>query len=263
MRSLLIALLLLLWLILGWLYYQDYNKCCNGMMEEPSTPVISEKSGPILFNWGKSIPILGEGWPRMRDSLALFAKDNSSLEIAGWFCKDALPEENDSTGMLRAIETRKLFPEIPDDRIILLSKGIDCDSTMRTSMFESVSFNLRQRTENIKEIDDRTLIYFPPNSTQKLRDNEVEPYLDDVAERVKKSGETVVLTGHTDDVGPAESNLGLGQKRADVIKNYLKGKGVSSDKIKSTTKGETEPLAENNTAEGRAQNRRTELQIIK
>ncbi|MBP6234781.1 MAG: OmpA family protein [Saprospiraceae bacterium] len=263
MRNFLIALVLLLWLILGWLYYQDYNKCCGNTKQDSSTPVLSEKTGPILFNWGISTPILGDGWPRMRDSLAMFASDSSSLEIAGFYCMDASPEETESTGLNRAMETRKLFPEIPDDRIIILSKSIDCDSSFKSSRFESVSFSLRKRTENIKEIDDRTLIYFPPNSTNKLNSVEVEAYLDDVAERVTKSGETVLLTGHTDAVGPAESNIVLGQKRANIIRDYLLGKGIAADKIRSTSKGEAEPLGENDTASGKAKNRRTELQIIK
>jgi len=263
MRSLLIALVLLLWLILGWLYYQDYNKCCSNTMHESSTPVLSENSGPILFSWGTSLPILGDGWPRMRDSLALFASDSSSLEIAGYFCINGAPDETDSTGFKRAMETRKLFTEIPDDRIIILSKGVDCDSSYRISEFESVVFSRRKRTENIKEIDDRTLIYFPPNSTEKLNSLEVEAYLDDVAIRVIKSGETILLTGHTDNVGPSEPNILLGQKRADIIRDYLVSKGVAGDKIKSTSKGETEPLVENTTVSGKAKNRRTELQIIK
>ncbi len=263
MRSLLIALLLLLWLILGWLYYQDYNKCCGSTKEVSSTPVMSEKTGQILFNWGKSTPILGDGWPRMRDSLALFASDSSSLEIAGYYCKEGSPEETEDTGLNRAMEIKKLFPEIPDDRIITISKSVQCDSSFKSSKFESVSFNLRKRTENIKEIDDRTLIYFPPNSTNKLNSKEVETYLNNVAERLKKSGETVLLTGYTDAAGPAESNIILGQKRANIIRDYLLGKGIPGDKIKSTSKGEVEPLAENDTASGKAKNRRTELQIIK
>ena len=86
MRSFLIALLALLWLILGWLYYQDYNKCCGGKKEVSVVPAVVEKTGPILFNWGNGVPILGNGWPNMRDSLALFASDTTSLEIISYYC---------------------------------------------------------------------------------------------------------------------------------------------------------------------------------
>jgi outer membrane protein OmpA-like peptidoglycan-associated protein len=225
--------------------------------------ISEKKSGPILFNWGNGVPVLGEGWSQLRDSLALFASDTTSLEIIGYYCLNSEPDESENVGMIRAKETRKLFSNIADERIILLSKGITCDSSNRSQLFESVAFNVRKRTENIKEIDDRTLIYFPSNSTKKLNSAEVEAYLKDVADRVKKTGETINLTGHTDAVGPADTNLRLGKQRADIVKNFLLGLGVDAAKINSSSKGETEPIGDNNTAEGRANNRRTELLIIK
>ncbi|MFZ1581419.1 MAG: OmpA family protein, partial [Saprospiraceae bacterium] len=121
----------------------------------------------------------------------------------------------------------------------------------------------RIRTANIKETADGTLIYFPFNSTQKLNNAEVESYLNDVAERVNKSGESISLTGHTDDVGSDASNILLGRKRADIVKSYLVAQGVSVSKINVDSKGESMPVAENTTDEGRAKNRRTELKIIK
>ncbi|MBK9734766.1 MAG: hypothetical protein IPO92_07300 [Saprospiraceae bacterium] len=77
---------------------------------------------------GNSTPILGEGWPMMRDSIAALATGSNKLEITGWFCEDSAPAETDSTGLKRAAETRKLFPEVTDDKIIILSKAVLCDS---------------------------------------------------------------------------------------------------------------------------------------
>ena len=91
----------------------------------------------------------------------------------------------------------------------------------------------------------------------------MEAYLDDVAERVKKTGERIRLTGHTDNVDSESFNQGLGLRRENIVKQYLIGKGVNASKIITETKGETQPVATNDTEEGRAQNRRTELQIIK
>ena len=72
---------------------------------------------------------------------------------------------------------------------------------------------------------------------------------------------TVHLTGHTDAIGPADSNYRLGLRRAQVIKQYLTSKGVPESQLKVTSKGETDPADTNNTASGRANNRRTELVI--
>jgi len=263
MRNFLIALILILMCILGWLYYSDAKKCCPTDDNATIVPIKEVKSGPLLFRWGSSAPITGVGWPRMRDSLAMFATDSSSLEIVGRYCLNALPEENENLGLQRASELRKLFTSIPDEHIILISKGIDCSSVDKEGPFEPYAFNVKKRTENIKEIDDKTLIYFPSNSTRKLNSAEVEAYLSDVAERVKKTGESIVLIGHSDSVGPADANEILAQERADIIRDYLISKGVETAKIKSSSKGEAEPIDDNNTNTGRANNRRTELQIIK
>jgi outer membrane protein OmpA-like peptidoglycan-associated protein len=263
MRSFLIALLSILWLILGWIYCRDYHRCCSGEKTLPGISTNAENAGPILFSWGSNLPVLGTGWPRMRDSLALLATDSTSLEIAGWYCQNASPEETESTGLARAEKVRVLIPDIPDERIILVTRMVTCDSSYRNSAFESVSFARRIRTQHIKEIDNTTIIYFPPNSTQKLNNKEVEAYLDNVVARVTKSGERVQLTGHTDDDGPVDENLILGQKRADTVKTYLIKKGVPEKNVISTSKGESMPIADNGTPEGRAKNRRTELQIIK
>ena len=71
------------------------------------------------------------------------------------------------------------------------------------------------------------------------------------------------LTGHTDNIGSDASNKVLGQRRADIIKNYLIQKGVDASKIQTSSQGESAPVATNDTENGRAQNRRVELQIIK
>ncbi|MCL4132820.1 UNVERIFIED_CONTAM: hypothetical protein GTU68_002768 [Idotea baltica] len=118
-------------------------------------------------------------------------------------------------------------------------------------------------TQKIKEIQDRTLIYFPYNSTNKLNDAEVEKYLDALAIKIIKSNNRVRLTGHTDNKGTPEYNLELGQNRAEVIKSYLLSKGVQHENLVTLSKGEVQPISENETEQGRAQNRRTELEIIK
>lgn len=66
----------------------------------------------------------------------------------------------------------------------------------------------------------------------------------------------VALGGHTDSVGSAEYNQALSQKRADAVKRALIVRGVQNDRITATGFGESRPIADNMTAEGREQNRR-------
>ena len=72
---------------------------------------------------------------------------------------------------------------------------------------------------------------------------------------------TVVIEGHTDSVGTADSNLGLSQRRADSVKSYLVGQGVESTRLTATGMGEGSPSASNDSVTGRQQNRRVEVII--
>jgi OOP family OmpA-OmpF porin len=69
----------------------------------------------------------------------------------------------------------------------------------------------------------------------------------------------VEVGGHTDSQGPTAHNLELSKQRARVVADYLQSKGVAASQLKSEGFGESQPIADNGTAEGRAKNRRTEL----
>lgn len=94
--------------------------------------------------------------------------------------------------------------------------------------------------------------------------------LNDIADKlhVLKSGR-IVVNGYTDDQGIGESlkkqgiktNLDLSTKRADVVANYLRTHGVDAKLISAKGHGDTHPVAPNNTAAGRAQNRRIEIVV--
>lgn len=87
-----------------------------------------------------------------------------------------------------------------------------------------------------------------------------EAILDGVSEKLMTNDQLRIrLEGHTDSVGPAAYNKGLSQRRADSVKSYLVNKGFSADNITTIGYGEEQPVASNDTAEGRAQNRRVEL----
>lgn len=70
------------------------------------------------------------------------------------------------------------------------------------------------------------------------------------------------ILGHTDNVGSDESNKKLSQLRAESVRNFLITQGISGERVEAVGLGSTCPLASNDTAEGRAKNRRTEFEII-
>ncbi|MGF1475380.1 MAG: OmpA family protein [Geminicoccaceae bacterium] len=81
--------------------------------------------------------------------------------------------------------------------------------------------------------------------------------LDRVAQLIRESGSAaIIVQGHTDSVGPEIYNQGLSERRAQTVANHLMASGVSRDTIAVEGAGETQPVASNDTAEGRAQNRR-------
>ena len=74
----------------------------------------------------------------------------------------------------------------------------------------------------------------------------------------------VTIVGHTDSKGTEAYNMGLGQRRADSVKAKLLEFGLVSDRILGTeSRGESEPVATNDTEEGRAQNRRIEFHLMR
>ena len=86
--------------------------------------------------------------------------------------------------------------------------------------------------------------------------------LDNVAYILKKnSNTTCLIEGHTDSRGQKSYNFDLSNKRANTVKNYLEGKGISSSRLQVTGLGDTKPVATNETAKGRKANRRVELSI--
>jgi OOP family OmpA-OmpF porin len=75
----------------------------------------------------------------------------------------------------------------------------------------------------------------------------------------KNPGIKVEIQGFTDNIGSDEYNLGLSQRRAEAVEKYLEGKGVDPDAVSAKGYGSANPIASNDTKEGRAQNRRVEF----
>ncbi|MFY0673687.1 MAG: OmpA family protein [Bacteroidia bacterium] len=86
--------------------------------------------------------------------------------------------------------------------------------------------------------------------------------LNEVVEVMKlKKKMNIEVAGHTDDVGSDASNMTLSQARADAVRNYLISKGIEANRIIAVGYGETQPVADNSSDEGKKQNRRTEVRI--
>lgn len=74
--------------------------------------------------------------------------------------------------------------------------------------------------------------------------------------------EVVIATGHTDSVGSEAYNQKLGERRAQAVRAYLITKGVDKRRVYVESRGESQPVADNKTAAGRAKNRRVEIEVV-
>ena len=87
--------------------------------------------------------------------------------------------------------------------------------------------------------------------------------LDDLTGKIKGINlEVIIAVGHTDSVGTDAYNQKLSVKRSEAVKAYLVSKGIEKNRVYTEGKGEKQPVADNKTAEGRAKNRRVEIEVV-
>lgn len=133
------------------------------------------------------------------------------------------------------------------------------------------------KSRDFSEINNKSLKLIPIEEGQIVRLNNIFfatgkstlnsqsfPELDRIALTMQENKTMFVeLGGHTDNVGADDFNMKLSQDRADSVQEYLIGKGVEPDRVKSKGYGETVPVAKNDTPEGQQKNRRVEFKILK
>lgn len=130
---------------------------------------------------------------------------------------------------------------------------------------------IRERTagsdvEVIRRGDD-LILSMPSGITFATDSSSIEPQfrptLDKVADVLDRYNQTYVdVYGHTDSTGSDAYNQALSERRADAVASYLASRGVESARLEALGYGETQPVASNDTFEGRAQNRRVEIKVV-
>ena len=87
--------------------------------------------------------------------------------------------------------------------------------------------------------------------------------LDDLISKISGINlEVIIAVGHTDSVGSDTYNQKLSVRRSEAVKAYLVSKGIEKNRVYTEGKGEKQPVADNKTAEGRAKNRRVEIEVV-
>lgn len=223
---------------------------------------------PLGFMWSEIQPDRGPGFDSLMTAVRKGQDSTKILEITGqYFDGEAKPADHETMGLARAAKIRDLyFEDFPEEKISLRSRTMEEGSGNREKYFEAVVFGWvapAAGAEELEELEDRIIIRFPANSTEKEYDPQVDDYLRKLAQRVIRSGEKIEITGHTDNNGKEGNNLILGKNRAEQIRKILLKSGVPEDQVTTASKGESQPVAPNSTATGRQNNRRAEVRLVK
>ncbi len=264
--ALILFLLFILFAWFGWQWYKNTILCCDDTVQkEVKETVIPEvvKYGPLVFDWDSGKPITNDLWPDKKNEIQSADAEGKILRIVGPYYKEEINNTTfENLGLARADALKQMLSDsIPIDRMEIDSKLMSNLADAKTKPFGGTILDWKIRNENIKEIDNKVLIYFPYNSSQKLENENITNYLNSVAKSLKDNKKTLTLTGHTDNKGQPAYNKWLGEKRANAIKNILIKLGVGADRISVASQGEAQPIATNDTEDGMQKNRRVELEI--
>ena len=199
---------------------------------------------------------------------------NKVINIVGFYDED---ENNGSAfpnlGLARANAVKNFFvsQEIPSSQINILGQ-LKADMVADGTTYKGpIGYSIKEIDANaadeIKALyekikADPLILYFDTGeaainltAAQRQKIADISRYLD----KVEKSKCEVV--GYTDSQGSRQTNIKLGQERADFAMAYLVRNGIREDQIKTDSKGPRNPIASNDTEEGRAKNRRTEISL--
>lgn len=172
---------------------------------------------------------------------------------------DGILDKDDECPTLKGPKENKGCPYKDSDNDGLLDKDDDCPMTPGPKenkgcpvLEEEVVEVIKTAFNNLEFQTGKDIILDPS-----------KPSLDELAQLLtSKSLWKLEISGHTDDVGDDNANLVLSKKRAEALKNYLVSKGISADRMATLYFGETKPIADNTSPEGRKKNRRVEMKIV-
>lgn len=147
-------------------------------------------------------------------------------------------------------------------------------SFLRDTLLDGLTFEVidelpeenlsREEVENLEQKLRTSLqnLYFETGASTLIVNDTLRQYILDLKRYLNVKPEaSILLVGHTDNIGGAQQNLEYGQQRADFIRNMLSRAGISKAQIKTDSKGQAEPIATNETLEGRSKNRRVEIKL--
>ena len=226
---------------------------------------------PSTFNY---LP-LSDNLSAFHQDLANYLIDHPdrTMSITGRYQAD---EENtsdlSSVGLARANQIKNLLIDfdVPEKQLIITDDLVEAISQTDEVFDNSIVFDFEDtpvEDESFSSLEDKLknnkiTLYFDTNA-QKLELNpEQSQYFKDLINYLDQNSKGIVLvTGHADNEGDWNTNRYISRKRARFVRNYLIANGIPMEQIQAKTAGDESPIASNDTAEGRAKNRRVEITL--
>lgn len=198
--------------------------------------------------------------------LANYLKTNKDreLNVVGIYGQNEInPSKYADLGIARAedIKTRLVALGIDGNRIKTSSEMRADYTAVQDTMYDCIAMNVAVTKAIEKDITiEPRIIYFETGKSTIDLTPELQAYIRNVkAYLQQKPDARVILTGHTDDVGAEDINQKLGLQRAEKTRTELTKISIDANRVSLDSKGETQPLKPNNTADGRKVNRRCEI----
>ena len=258
------VLLFIVWILFCWKWVQSKKEtCCTNQAKGPVASLPAKGIDiPIYYTLNSANPKKGNGFDNYKKTQLSELGPLDTLVIHGWYFNN---ENNpDSLAKSRAENLKSFFGDIAGNRIKILTERHSGTMDPSSEGFQAASFQVIHKEGSlIKKLNDKILIYFPPNSTEKVLDPEVESYMDSLSQNMKSHpAMKIEVIGYTDSTGEKAQNIQLSKRRANFLKANLFKKGIDTSRIKSDGLGPVNFIANNDSPEGRSKNRRVELTLV-
>jgi OOP family OmpA-OmpF porin len=252
-----VALILFLFLAYslfsGWVYVCKIKDKCPA-----AHTTVTKSQSAISFAYNSSETVLGTKYKTFKQDISSKLGENSVLKIVGLYSSSETNSSAfDNLGIARAVAAQSLFSEVDQSRFMLDSKQQDFDSADQS--IEALEFYILIKNKFVEEANFGGILRFEEGDVAVGINPKLDAYLTFLS--LEKKDKMLDIIGHSDDKGDEGENNRLGLARANRIKALLVSKGMDSNRLKSMSKGQSVPLADNGTEEGRATNRRVEIHI--
>ncbi len=241
-------LLFIIWSLgSSWYYVCKIKEQCPGALEYE----LLSKEG-LTFKYGDSQPILSASFDMYKNDLLSKLDSNNLLAIVGLYDPSEVNVSSfENLGLARAMAVQSLFSELDQSRFTVSSKQLQIEDLGEN--IDAVDFNVLTKNNFVQETQFGAIVYFE-NEKISLKLDAFLTYL-----AIENPNRSIDLVGHWDNSETSAVNFSKALDQANTIVKLLEAKGLEKQNLNPTSKGEIEPIADNNTVEGRAKNRRVEI----